>query len=86
MRGWAERLGWVCWPSLRLAGVPATPFCSSGARRRLISAAGCGKTTLLGSIAGSAMDLGSSSSLTGTVEVDGHRWADGCWRFGKRRV
>lgn len=36
--------------------------------------AGCGKTTLLGSIAGSAMDLGSSSQLTGTVEVDGHRW------------
>lgn len=31
----AERLGWVCWLSLRLAGVPALPFCSSGARRRL---------------------------------------------------
>lgn len=35
---------------------------------------GCGKTTLLGSIAGSAMDLGRGSVLTGSVQVDGHRW------------
>lgn len=35
--------------------------------------AGCGKTTLLGSIAGSAMDLSSSAAVTGVVQVDGHR-------------
>ena len=35
--------------------------------------AGCGKTTLLSMIAGSASDLGASAMVAGLVEVDGHR-------------
>lgn len=65
----------ACLPPILRGTLPDLPSTPSQTFRFL---PGCGKTTLLGSIAGSAMDLGSRSVLTGSVEVDGVRCPRAC--------